>query len=73
MAAVELLADRQADDGVAEELEAFVLPGRPFRVLVQPGAMDEGALEERWVAERELETLRELEGGSRRAGRVPRQ
>ena len=41
VAPVQGLGDGEADDGVAEELEPLVVPGRGVRVLVQPAAVDE--------------------------------
>jgi hypothetical protein len=73
MADVEGLGDDQADHGVAEELEALVVTGGLVGMLVEPRAVDEGAGEERRVAERQPEPLGELGRGPRRARRLPRQ
>jgi hypothetical protein len=70
---VESLRDHQADDGVAEELEALVMAARLVGVLVEPRAVDEGAREEVRVSERQPESLGELGSRARRARCLPRQ
>jgi hypothetical protein len=73
MAVVEDLGDHEADDGVAQELEALVVADGLAGMFVEPRAVDEGAGEERRVAEGEPEPLGELGRGTRRATRLPRQ
>jgi hypothetical protein len=69
---MERLGDHEADDGVAEELEALVVAGGLVRMLVEPGPVDERAREQRRIVEGEPEPLGELERGSRRDVRLPR-
>jgi hypothetical protein len=72
MAAVQGLRDHEADHRVAEELEALVVTEGLIGVLVEPRAVDERALEECGVAEREAQALGELSCGARRARRISR-
>jgi hypothetical protein len=67
-----VLGDDEADNGVAEELEALVVAACLVRVLMEPGSVDEGAGQQRRVAEGEPESLGKLGRGSRQAGRLPR-
>jgi len=69
---MERLGDDEADDGVAEELEALVMAGGLVGMLVEPGPVDEGAREQRGVIEGEPEPLGELVRGTRRDLRFPR-
>jgi hypothetical protein len=69
---VELLRDDQADDGVAEELEALVVAARRVRVLVEPRAVNEGAGKQGRVAKGEPEPFSELGRSTRRGRRLPR-
>ena len=71
-AVVERLGDDEADDGVAEELEALVVADRVVRVLVLPRAVDERAGQERRVAKPEPEPLSGLGRVTRRASGLPR-
>jgi hypothetical protein len=69
---MERLGDDEADDGVAEELEALVVADGRVRMLVEPRSVDEGAREQDRVAEREPQALGELGCGALRARRLPR-
>lgn len=51
-----LVSDDQTENGVAEELEAFI---RRAGVLGAPAAMGEGAREQSWIGERVAEPLGE--------------
>lgn len=72
VACVQRLGDDEADDGVAEELEALVVAGGLVRMLVQPRSVDEGARKQRGVVEGEPEPLGELGRRTRRDPRFPR-
>jgi hypothetical protein len=59
VATVELLGDGQADHGVAEELEAFVVAGRFAGMLVQPRGVRQGLGDELAIPDREVQALDE--------------
>ena len=67
VAGVERLGDGQVDDGVTEELEAFVVAARGIAVLVVPARVDERLLEQVEVPDREPDPRREGLGGSHAA------
>jgi hypothetical protein len=68
MAGEQLVGDGQADDRVAEELEAFVVSARDVGVLVMPARMDERLFEEIEVADRESDPRREGVGWTHQPG-----
>ena len=59
VAPVQGLGHGEADDGVAEELEALVVPGRGVGVLVQPAAVDQRLDEQVAIADGKPEALRQ--------------
>jgi hypothetical protein len=69
---MERLGDHQADDGVAEELEALVVTRDLVRVLVQPRAVDQRSGEETRLLEREPESVGQLGRQPRRDPGLPR-
>ena len=64
MGGEQAVGDRQVDDGIAEELEPFVVAGRVVGVLVQPAGVDERLGDEVRVADGETEPVRQGGGGS---------
>jgi hypothetical protein len=72
VAAVERLGDHEIHHGVAEELQAFVVPAVVVGVLVLPRPVNERARQERGVAEPEPEPLSGLGCLPRRASGLPR-
>jgi hypothetical protein len=72
MSVVQRLGDDEAYHGVAEELEALIVADRIVGMLVLPRAVDEGAGQERRIAEPEPEPLSELGRLTRRENVLPR-
>ena len=68
VAGVQRLGDGQVDDGVTEELEAFVVAARGVPVLVEPARMDERLLEQVQVPDRQADPRREGLGGTHAVG-----
>ena len=67
MAAVQRLGDREAHDGITEELEALVVAGGRVGMLVQPAAVDERLAQQVAVADGKPEALRQGVGRVHRA------
>ena len=67
VAPVEGLGDGEADDGVAQELEALVVTGRGVGMLVQPAAVDERLGQQVAVVDGKPEALRQGVGRVHRA------
>jgi hypothetical protein len=69
---MERLGDDETHDSVSEELQALVVAGRLVRMLVEPRPVDEGALEESGLPERETEPCGQLASGPWRDPSLPR-